>query len=181
MVGYLCTSFLTASHNELDDFKIILESTWKDLDTDIAQSQEFGGKWILIGSITFRKKAKEVVNLEKLYLHWTGKPLAHLLGSLYKKTTSHDFLPIQDYLVCDGKWNNAQQILMLDFEQKLTLGPTNTFYLVLTVPDNVENIVKEGSFDILDSYLPEPFKECLAQEKHSLALGKHETKVAVIN
>lgn len=181
MVGYLCTSFLTASHNELDDFKIILESTWKNLDSDISQSQEFGGKWILIGSITFRKKAKEVVNLEKLYLHWTGKPLNNLLGSLYKKTATHDFLPIQDCLVCDGKWNNSQQILMLDFEQKFTLGPTNTFYLVLTVPDSVEKIVKEGSFDILDSFLPEQFKECVSHEKLSLALNQHQNKTTAIN
>lgn len=168
-------SLQAALHNPIDDFKIILESTWQDLEHDGIKSEEFSDSWVLIGSITFRKKAKEVINLERLYLHWTGKPLEHLLGSLYKKTHQHEFLPIEENLICDGKWNNAQQILMLDFDKQQTLGVTNTFYLVLTIPKKLEETVKAGSFDLLDYTLPEPFQACSSSEKLSLAMSKKIT------
>jgi len=154
----------------LDDYKIILEPIWQDLEGNAARSCEFDGKWILAGSITFRKKAKESVNLSRLYLHWTGAKIGHLLGSLYKKNLDEDFLPIEKNLVCDGTWNTAQQTLMLNFSKQQTLGLTNIFYLVLTVPEHLESTIRHGRFDLVDNCLPESFQPCSVNQKLSLAL-----------
>lgn len=174
----LSLAMCPTSAQSLNDFKIILESTWKNLETEATNAHDFGGKWVLIGSITFYKKAKEAINLQKLHLHWQGKPIDTLLGSLYKKNPRHEFLPIDDYLVCDGTWNSTQQTLMLNFEKHETLGLSNTFYLVLTIPNHLEDTVKQGEFELVDECLPEPFQDCLAQEKISLAFNlpaQHKT------
>lgn len=141
-----------------EDFKIILEPRWQNLDSNILTTDHFDGKWILIGSITFKKKAKEAVNLQRIYLRWKGEKIDSLLGSLYRKSPDKEFLAIEENLICDGRWNSAQQTLMLDFDEQQSLGLVNIFYLVLTVPEKLEGTVKKGSFDIVHSWLPEPFQ-----------------------
>lgn len=144
-----------------DDFNIIMEPTWKDLEQNAAHAKKFGGKWILAGTITFKKKAQDKVHLERLYLKWDGQKIDNLIASLYTSESHEDFLPIQENLICDGNWNNVQQKLLFNFNEKQLLTFKNCYFLVLTVRDEVEPILKTGKFDLVTTILPEPFKECL--------------------
>lgn len=159
-----------ASHHE--DFKVILEAQWQNLEDNNKKVLEFGGKWILAGKIIFKKKAKDTVHLNKIYLHWQGESIDNLIASLYRKEENEKFLPIQENLICDGCWNKTQQTLMLNFDKKHSLGLNNVFYLVLTVPDNLENTLKNGSFDLVPTYLPEPFQTCTQDQPLSLTFNK---------
>jgi len=151
-----------------DDFKIIINPLWYDLEKNSINAEKFGGKWILAGNITFRKKAKELVNLDHLYLQWEGEKIDNLLGSLYQKNVDKKFAPLEANLVCDGIWNASQQTLKLNFDRKQSLGPVNVFCLVLTVPKSIEQTLRHGKFHIAHEALPEPFRE--ATTKLSLNL-----------
>lgn len=154
----------------VDDFVITLDPTWQNLECDQDRCKAFGGKWVIIGSITFKKKAKEPVNLTRLYLRWNGERLDTFVGSLYKKPDDKDFLAIQDNLVCDGTWDTSNQTLLFNFDHKQTLGITNIFYVVLTIPEDVEPQIKQGSFELMTHYLPEQFQPTAHQQ---LSLAYH--------
>ncbi|MCX5922649.1 MAG: hypothetical protein NTX86_04980 [Candidatus Dependentiae bacterium] len=163
-----------------EDFAVILKPEWQDLESNPEKAKIFGGKWILAGSIVFKKRAKETVHLNRLYLQWQGACIDKLIGSLYRVEPDKKFIPIQDNLVCDGIWNKAQQTLMLNFDKKETIGFNNTFYLVLTVPNTLESILKKGSFSLLTSSLPEEFKICAVAHPLTLSfdvLGAQITKL----
>ena len=153
----------------MNDFDVILLPHWNNLEHTTERIQQFGGKWILAGSITFKKKAKDTVHLNQLSLRWKGPKLQQLLGSLYKKELDKEFIPIEDNLICDGSWNKAKQTLQLKFNEKQTLGPINIFYLVLTVPEPVEPLVKQGQFDVISTSLPEQYKICT--RNHTLSIS----------
>lgn len=155
------SSRLHSATQPTEDFNIIMEPTWKDLEQDPLHAKKFGGKWILVGTITFKKKAQDKVHLHRLYLQWQGPKIENLIGSLYTSESHEEFLPIQDNLVCDGTWNKFQQTLMHNFDEKQLLGWRNNFYLVLTVPDELEPLLKAGKFSLVTTMLPEPFKDCL--------------------
>jgi len=154
-----------------ESFDIILKSKWQELDDNDSKCADFGGKWILVGSITFKKRSKNPVFVDEMNLRWHGELLDNLTGSLYKKTLGKDFLAIEENLVCDGIWNKTTQTLMFDFDEKENLGPTTVFYLILTVPDTVETILKKGYFSLKNNCLPRPFKQCAQNEKLILAMN----------
>jgi hypothetical protein len=160
--------------SRVDDFAITLDPTWQILECDRDKCKEFGGKWVIIGSITFKKKAKEPVNLTRLYLHWNGAHLDMFVGSLYKKQEDKDFLAIQENLVCDGTWDTANQTILFNFDKKQTLGLTNIFYVVLTIPESTEPLIKQGSFELVTHYLPEQFQPATTQQL-SLAYNARKT------
>jgi len=163
------TTFDTTGADD-DNFKIVIEPIWQDLERDQSKSEQFGGKWILAGSITFEKKAKESVNLHRLYLRWNGLQIENLCGSLYQKTPDKEFRPIEANLICDGVWSKTKQILMLTFDEQKTLGLRNIFYLVLTIPKEIEYTIRQGSFDIENYTLPEPFRPNKPEDRLSLSL-----------
>lgn len=166
-------SVLTALSCKAETFTISLKPKWRCLEEDCKKAAEFGGKWILAGSITFKKRSKDHVFIEMLNLHWNGENLDNLIGSLYRKNLDKElFLPIEENLVCDGIWNKNKQTLVLNFDEKESLAPTTTYYLVLTVPDDIEPILKKGSFYLEEQNLPKPFKQCAQQEKLSLAFNE---------
>lgn len=154
-------AYAHAATQPTEDFNITMEPTWKNLDRDASESKKFGGKWILAGTITFKKKAKDTVHLNRIYLQWDGPKIENLIGSLYECDSPEDFMPIQENLIADGSWNNAQQKLMFNFDEKQLLTFKNCYFLVLTVRDEVEPLLKMGKFDLVTTILPEPFKECL--------------------
>jgi len=180
-VTYLIPVFMLTAPSSLytttNEFSVVLESKWENLESNTKKIKEFGGKWVLVGSITFKKNSKESVNLNEIYLSWQGETIKNLVGSLYKKKSDKDFIPIQDYLICDSAWNKTKQTLILKFDEKQTLGPTTTFYLVLTIPEEIEKIVKKGSFVVEKEYLPEQFKVYALQ--HNLSLALHANPQAI--
>jgi hypothetical protein len=155
-----------------ENFKVRLEPTWQNLENDTHTKDVFGGKWILVGSITFKKRAKISVALNQIHLQWYGEPLDNLMGSLYKHTHDKAFIPIEDNLICDSVWNKTKQMLILNFDEKQTLSAVNVFYLVLTIPEKMEPVLKQGYFSIEHSSLPEPFKEYATKNSLSLMLNK---------
>ncbi len=157
----------------VDDFDIILESQWQDLQKDSERIKQFGGKWVVVGSITFRKKVKEAITMNRLQLQWHGKPIDNVVASLYKKSLNKNFIPLEQYLVCDGCWNKTKQTLMLNFNKKQVLGPLNIYYLVLTIPDGLEKTLHEGKFTIEQQCLPEQFKQCTQKFNISLTINAH--------
>lgn len=157
--------------NALEDFDVTLQPEWTNLDENNTTVHDFGGKWMLAGSITFKKKIKEPVSIKRILLTWNGDTINNLIASLYKKDLDKGFLPIEDNLLCDGVWNKAKQTLILNFDEKETLGPVTIFYLVLTVPESLEPLLKTGSFCIDEQCLPAAFKDCANNKTLSLAIG----------
>lgn len=166
-------------HAKQEEFKIILEPKWENLEHDEHRITQFGGKWILAGSITFKKKSKEYVHLSQLTLRWNGSHLDKITGSLYEKNFEKNFYPIEDFLICDAIWNKKQQTLQFQFDQKCSLRAVNTFYLVLTVPVNQETTLKQGSFCITNDCLPNQFKEHIDTQNLSLSFNMLGQKIMV--
>jgi len=154
-----------------DNFNITLKPKWRNLDKDNKKIIDFGGKWVLVGSITFKKKSKDPIFIETISLHWNGENIPNLVASLYKKNFAKDFLPIEKNLVCDGIWNKTKQTLIFNFDEKETLAPTSTFYIVLTIPDSLEDILTTGTFLLEEENLPKPFKHCSQSTKLSLVIN----------
>ncbi len=161
------------------DCLISMEPQWDNLCKDPDHIVRFGGKWIVIGSISFRKKIKDPTKLEKLKFAWHGKPIDHLHGSLYKKLPEKDFLAIEQNLVCDSSWNKARQEMTLDFHNnQQSLGPLNIFYLVLTVPPMLEDTIKSGHFSLLKHGLPVSFQNQAHALKLDIAQYLHSQSIA---
>lgn len=160
----------------LENFDICLKSKWQELDNNCDRCTNFGGKWVVVGSITFKKRSKEPIAIEAINLHWHGERLDQLIGSLYRKIPGKDFLALESNLVCDGVWNERKQTLMLDFDEKQNLGPTTVFYLVLTMPSSIEPILKNGYFCLENDCLPRPFKHSTHNEKLFLAINDAPVK-----
>jgi hypothetical protein len=172
VAGLLCT-FLSTSvsvgkpqprvfytrYANMEGCEIILEPRWINLGQENFDAKKFGGKWILVGVITFRKTTKQPVYLDNLALQWMGEKIPCLFGSLYKGHPGKIFLPLEENLICDSLWDARLQMLKLIFHEKQTLGPTSMFYMVLTVPPAIEPIVKRGSFKLVADKLPAPFNE----------------------
>ena len=148
---------------------VCVEAKWDNLEQSSQKEKKFGGKLMLIGSITFRKQCKECIKIDKLVLKWHGKPIDSLCGSLYRKLPEKEFKPIQENLICDASWNKNTQSLILNFENQQTLNAFNIFYLVLTIPDELENTLKAGHFMLPDTSLPDQIN--FTEKKLDLALA----------
>lgn len=167
LVSYLLLiTCITINHtNFCNDFSISLEPTWQDLESNPDNINKFGGKWILVGSITFKKRAKDSINLEKIYLKWNGPLLDNAIASLYRGRPDKSFLPIQDNVIADGIWNKTKQRLLFDFQEDETLGAVTIFYLVLTIPPCCEALFQQGHFSLEKTCLPAPYQQCIYNNK----------------
>lgn len=107
--------------------------------------------WAWISFITF--KSKEAINLKELKLMWDGEKIKtqKISASLYqKKETSEEILkPIQENLICDGKWDKENQQIYFNLDEKLIA--TNKYYLVLNFPKKISSLLKNGKFILKDS------------------------------
>lgn len=166
---FLCLSCLSLLSKE--DFKVTLEPTWQNFELIGQDSMKFGGRWVLVGSITFKKRSKEPLSLMHLKLKWHGKDLAYLMGSLYRYTIDKKFIPIEENLICDSYWNRKKQTLIFNFDEKETLNATTIFYLVLTIPDPLEQTLREGFFTLDEESLPIHFQEGLKACRPALSLN----------
>src|SRR5205814_3895544 len=155
----------------VDNFDIILKPKWQQLGCNDTTCADFGGKWILIGSITFKRRSKDPIFVDKINLRWHGENVDNLIASLYRKNIGKEFLAIEQNLICDGQWNPKTQTLILDFDEEEKLGTTSVFYLVLTIPETLEPLLKKGHFCLENHCLPHPFKQCAQNEKLILAIN----------
>lgn len=157
------------AHLTQPNCQVCIEPKWNNLENNCQKEKQFGCKLMLVGSITFRKQCKDCIKLDKLILTWHGAEIEKLCGSLYKKLPEKEFKPLQENVICDALWNKATQSLILDFDVTQTLSAVNIFYVVLTIPDGMEEPLKSGHFSLKKTGLPElvEFKE----QKLDLALA----------
>jgi hypothetical protein len=161
-----------------DIYQIIIEPKWESLNHREKYSERLGGQWFIVSSFIFKKKSDAFIQLKKLHLYWKGPNLEKLVGSLYRRRLDRNFIPTEEYLISDGKWCKGKQELVLEFEHAEALGSINEFYLVLTIPKELEETVKKGSFDIAIQDLPAPFSEALKHSKLSFSL--HDTTIKTV-
>jgi hypothetical protein len=162
-----CTNVLCVSPIELT-----IIPAWDHLDTNPKTIEQFGGTWILAGTLEVKKRSSESIKLDKLVLRWHGKRINNLLGSLYKKDLDKAFIPIEDYLICDSIWDQASQKLILQFDTPLTLEAHTTFCLVLTIPRHLESTMNKGSFHLEITALPLSLQRSISKPL-SLACGPY--------
>ncbi len=158
------------AQKDMAQYYVHLEPQWINLDAKQEHEKIFGGKWMLVGSITFRKKSRDDIKLEHITLQWHGDKLPNLAGSLYKKLPEKNFLPIQDNLISDSSWNPTEQQLIFNFkDRRQTLGPLNIFYLVLTIPESTQQKLGSGHFSLAHAGLPKQFQEIARTNSLNLA------------
>ncbi len=179
IIALLTTMVYSQCGINSSDITVTIQPDWKDLEHNPKYIKKFGGRWILAGTITIVKKAQEKIHLNRLHLQWEGPQespkIETLNASLYAGECLEDFLPIQENLVCDGVWNSAQQKLLFNFEEQQLLTFKNCFFLVLTVPENKEQLIRNGTFKLVTAILPEPIKECLNNEQICLQYKKNSS------
>jgi len=158
-----------------EEFRVVLEAKWKDLENNAQKRKQFGSKWILAGSIVFKKRSSDIIFLDEIQLTWKGKKINNLIASLYEKNDTGSFLPIEKYHLCDSMWKLSTQQLFLKFNRPFALGAVNTFYLVLTVPEEIETKLKCGHFCITQHGLPFPYRKYVGSHNLSLALNSLPT------
>ncbi len=157
-ITFILLASTTAVCASTSDCDILLAPRWDNLEKNNMQEKQLGGKWVLVGSITFHKTSTLSAKLGRISLQWRGDHIDHLSGSLFKKPSDKNFMPIEDNLLCDGSWNKRNQCLTLDFcNKKQTLGALNIFYLVLTVPPSIELTLQSGHFNLVQTNLPDTF------------------------
>lgn len=145
-------------------FTIKIEPKWDDLDKNNKLSQ-FDDKWILAADITIKKTSPNYVALNELNLCWhgkSGKKINQLIASLYEKNSDKNFMPIEQYLICDSIWKKSEQKLILKFKEPKMLFAVNKFSLVLTVPKELINTLKSGHFTLDTECLPIEYQEYAA-------------------
>ena len=163
LIACLATSFMHARITN-QACEVTIKPEWKNLD-EPEKAEKFGGQWILAGKITIKKRIKDAIFLQELDLKWEGKEkIKSLNASLYRQTPNQELIPIEETLICDGHWNSNKQLLQLKFDHKEYLSTQSIFCLVLTVSENLEPILKQGSFKVLTENLPRQLQPA-AQKK----------------
>lgn len=146
------------------DIELNITPQWHNLDANVERCEEFGGAWIEAGVITLRKKTREPINMTHLILSWQGEEIDHLIGSLYQRKPNKDFMAIEQNLICDSNWQQSGQKLIFKFLQPLSLDSLTELRLVLTVPTDMQDKLKNGSLKVEADYLPDQIKEMLQNQ-----------------
>lgn len=154
------------------DIELNITPQWRNLDENKESCEQFGGAWIEAGMITLRKRTKEPINMTHLILSWQGEELEHLIGSLYQSTPNKDFMPIEQYLICDSHWQQSAQKLIFKFLRPLSLETLTELRVVLTVPTELQEKLKNGSLKVEADYMPDQIREMLQEQ--SAVLTFHE-------
>ena len=154
-----------------DNFEVTVQPAWNILDSDTHQAIQLGGAWVHAGIISIKKKTQDAVYLDSLTLIWYGDHIKSLSAALYRKPLDKLFLPIEQNLICDSSWIENQQKLVFRFNQSLLLEPLTTYYIVLTIPSELEITVKHGSFAIARNTLPPILQESITKQPLTLAFA----------
>lgn len=174
-VGQLIAQEQTESAKPIaKDIELHITPHWHNLDENVERCEQFGGAWIEAGVITLRKRTKDPINMTHLILSWHGEAeLENLIGSLYQRLPNKDFMPIEQYLICDSHWQHSGQKLIFKFLKPLSLDSLTELRLVLTVPAGMEEKLKHGLLKVEADYLPDQIREML--ENQSAVLSFHDT------
>lgn len=159
-----------------EQFTIKIIPKWDDLDKN-NKAKFFKEQWILAADIIIKKTSPEYVSLNELHLCWhgkNGKKINELIASLYEKNSEKNFMPIEQYLICDSTWKKSEQRLILKFKEPKILFAANKFSLVLTIPKDLINTLKSGYFTLDTELLPIEYQEYAAVNDLCLYLGEKQ-------
>jgi hypothetical protein len=124
-------------------------STWYEFHLNGSKLKKETYAWISF--ITF--KSKQAISLKQLNFKWAGKLLNtdKISASLYQKKENNNepIIPIEENLICDGKWNQKKQEIVFHLNEKLVA--LNKYYLVLSFPENFKPKIKNGEFILKDN------------------------------
>ena len=145
---------------------------WQPLQERKRASHTFNTRQVVAGKISLSKKCNKRVELSQLKMRWISSDLQQngmiekLQGALYKKcpligmhyaSSCGDVVCTGRYHIADGQWSKKEQTLIFRFAP-FSLGIDTMLYLVLTVPYDVEQRLKNGEFAIEQLCLPEEFR-----------------------
>lgn len=138
---------------------LILQPLWEEIQDTKEGTIIFKGKWIRVGTITFRKKILNAIELNTITLHWHGPHIETLDASMYYTEINKPFRAIDNNWISDGQWSLSSQRLTFKFKSPCSLCAITTFHLVLTVPQTLEPILKQGYFTLSPCSLPQEYKD----------------------
>lgn len=140
-----------------DAAHIIITPTWEPIQTTDAIDTE--SDWVIIGTITFKKKLPEKMVLKELVLNWHGEYVEDLSGSLFIKKYNKPFMPIEECCVSDSSWETGAQQLQWIFCTPITLSTETTLYITLIIPHALHPALENGYFTLDADRMPPPFKK----------------------
>ena len=132
--------------------EISIETGWQEIEEN--QFYKHDNKWVLVCTVTFKKRTEEPIILNTLDITWNGPEIEKLDGELFKNNQNKIFVPVDEAWVSDGIWQKYKQTLHFTFAHNEHLGSFSRFYLVLTVPQALEPTLQQGSFTIVEGALP---------------------------
>lgn len=177
MLLLLFSTYAVYPKSSTQGCSIAIESHWQDLENNKERAQKFGGKWVLAGTITFKKNCNAPARLSELHLVWHGTPVDHLKGSLFSPKNMQPLRPTNEQHVADSIWSKTKQSLIFKFDDHaVSLHPTTIFYLVLTIPEEQEKTLR-GSFSIEPQCLPEAFKEVVQRDSLAIQIDVTQSNV----
>jgi hypothetical protein len=130
---------------DLQGFSLTTTTTWQEFHVDNSYFEKEKCAWL--SSITF--KSKNALKLKQLKLNWEGKKIdtKKISASLYtKKDTNTQLVPLEKNLISDGTWDQDNQKLLFVLDEKLIA--TNKYYLVISFPDEIKHVMRNGFFKI---------------------------------
>jgi hypothetical protein len=173
MNAYRCAVYILAycciTYGKQEPLELTIHKAWKSLDDTAINHETYGGNLILGGTIEVIKRSHEPVFITKILLKWRGKKLDSLIGSLYKQPIDKEFLPIEEFLLCDGSWNTQDQYLIFTFTNPVLLQARTTLQLVFMIPPALESCIKSGSFEIEPFSVAKSFHDLVPATGHKLA------------
>ena len=123
MLLLLLTAHTLCAQSSTRGCSITIESHWQDLENNKDRAQKFGGKWVLAGTLTFKKNCNAPAHLNELHLVWHGTPLDHLQASLFGAKNREPLKPTNDYHIADSVWSKTKQTLIFKFDRSVSLHP----------------------------------------------------------
>ncbi len=145
---------------------------WQPLQERKRASHAFSTRQVVAGKISLSKKCNKRVELGQLKIRWLSNKnqnntvIEKLQGALYKKCplpgvhhvpSSNEVVCTGRYHIADGQWSKKEQTFIFRFAP-FSLGIDTTLYLVLMLPYEIEQQLKNGEFIIEQIYLPEEFR-----------------------
>ncbi len=122
-------------------------------------------------TITFKKRTRDESYLTGLKLKWKGGRIDHLHASLFKKDPDLELKPIPDNVVSEGSWSAINQELSFVVRPSHPLKGTTGFCIVIEMSPELEKILQSGSFSLVPSSLPDPFRNIATENPLILALN----------
>lgn len=140
-------SYSFEQNNWNNNLSLCTTNTWYEFNFNQEKLEQ---NWAWVGMITL--KSKNALKLKKINLKWNGQALdaKTISASLYNKKERNDVvIPIEENLVCDGKWDEKNQQLVFYLDEKLIA--VKKYYLMLSFPENIKNKLRQGEFVLSDN------------------------------